>query len=349
MAIRRCPRPEWYTDSDRLRSDGFRGFYRKGCSRLACGFCGPRLADDWARAIAAAEPTLEVWLPVPDAWPWERVRKNINAVNSALRRRDPDAAAVWWAEELDGHRVIHMVRRDSEESFEPFESAARRRGFRGLSRSPLDEDTLVLFALSVLAPLRDAVYIAAYEVARDRMRAHLNLQGGGEENKKPRFAHVSGEYFGPGTWKRPAVKQALARTSLWRNRPMGPVRVEDEVRAIGSEGGEVDLVWHDESWWNDHESSDARIREGYEPQLNPYNPPDDVDAGELRRLEEAIRRANHPRSEEGDQGTSSDSAAQESLILAQVLDGLDLSIGTEPVPLSDWEVRHITRDLARPA
>jgi len=71
----------------------------------------------------------------------------------------------------------------------------------------------------------------------------------------------------------------------------------------------------------------------------------DVDAEELRPLEEAIRRAGHPRSEEEDEGSSWDWAAQESLILAQVIEGLDLSVGTEPASLSNWEVRRITRDL----
>lgn len=206
----------------------------------------------------------------------------------------------------------------------------------------------MLFGLSVLAPLRDAVYIATYEIARDRMKAHWDLQGGGEANSKPRFAHVSGEYFGPGTWRRPAVKQALARTSRWRNRPMGPVRHEDDIRAIGSDEGEIDLVWHDEAWWKDYESAHSGTEEYFDPGLNPYDPPEDADPGELRRLEEAITRAEHPRSGEADERTSRDSAAQEVLILAQVLDGLDLSVETEPVPLSDWEVRRITRDLAQP-
>lgn len=336
-------------DPDRLRSRGDRGFHRKGCSRLSCGFCGPRLADDWARAIAAAGPTLEAWLPVPDPWPWERVRKNINAVNSALRRLDPDEAAVWWVEDLNGHRVLHMVRRDSEESFEPLDSAARRRGFRGITRRPLDEDSVVLFGLFILSPLRRALDLPAYELARDAMQAHLNLQGAGEENSKPRFAHVSGEFFGPGTWRRPAVKQALARTSRWRNRQLGPVRHEDDIRAIGSDEGEIDLVWHDEAWWKDYKLSEARlIREGYEPRLNPYNPPEDVDPRELRRLEEAIREAKYPRAAVETWGPDDLSAYQQESILAQVLEGLDLSVGNEPVPPTDWEVRHITRDLARP-
>lgn len=345
MAIRRCPRPEWYYDPDRLRVQGHRGFYSRACSRLSCGFCGPRLADDWAQAIAAAGPTLEVWLPVPDPWPWERVRKNVNAVNSALRRTDPHAAAVWWAEELEGHRVIHMVRRDSEESSETIESAARRRGFRGLSQSPLDEYTMVLFGPSVLSALRKAIDLALYGLARDAMQAHLNLQGGGETNKKPRLAHVSGGYFGPGTWKLPAVEQALARTSRWRNRPMGSLRHEDDVPAIGSEGGEVDLVWHDEAWWEDYESAGPRIKKDFDPGLNPYDPPEDADPGELRRLEEAIREANYPRAAAEAWGPDDLSAYQQESILAQLLDGLDLSIDREQVPLSDWEVRRITRDL----
>ena len=296
MAIRRCPRQESYTDPDWLRVHGYRGFHRKGCSRLSCGFCGPRLAEDWARAIVAAEPTLEAWLPVPDPWPWERVRKNVNAVNSALRRRDPDEAAVWWVEDLNGHRVIHMVRRDSEESFEPLDSAARRRGFRGITRRPLDENSAVLFGLFVLSHLRTALDLPAYELARDAMQAHLNLQGAGEKNSKPRLAHVSGAFFGPGTGSGPAVKQALPRTSRRRNRPMGPLQSEDDVPGIGGDEGEDDLVWQDEAWWNDTELSEARlIKEGYEPRLNPYNPPEDVDPRELRRLEEAIREAKYPR------------------------------------------------------
>ena len=78
VATHRCPRPESYTDTDRLRVHGRKLSHAKGCGANSCGFCGPRLADDWARAITATQPSHRISLPISPNLSWSPLRKRVN-------------------------------------------------------------------------------------------------------------------------------------------------------------------------------------------------------------------------------------------------------------------------------
>src|SRR3954471_14190757 len=104
MAIRECPRPETYTDPNRVQ--GKRLSYEKGCRNNTCGYCGPRLADDWARAVTATPPDVVARLLPPDDWQWTDVRKFINRLTRRLRGIHSESGAVWWVEDVDGAREV---------------------------------------------------------------------------------------------------------------------------------------------------------------------------------------------------------------------------------------------------
>lgn len=217
-----CPRSQPVPLQRNRKGHVIRGGFDRGCGLIECGFCGPRLAEDWARAIAAREPDTLVTLHPPVA---ERgvLRKRINRFLSELRSKLGDPAeSVWWVERETSTSVqevrIRLVRRGSRLGEMPaaFTELARARGLaatrpeaeRAYQYAPVAWSNNVLLR-SILPLPRAGLDASTYGAAKAYMSLHRSMNGRD-------IAHRTDGYFVDAGGRRLPVARLLRATSTRR-------------------------------------------------------------------------------------------------------------------------------------
>lgn len=289
----------------------------KGCGTNTCGFCGPRLADDWARAITAARPTLAADLGVPALFTWHTARKAVNALMKRLRTQVPEIECAWWSERVSvTGRVIKLVARDEDRlDLTAFDKSAKSVGFGPVLPSPKPEPEgdaelwLAELRSGTLRGLRSLIDAPTFTLATNEMTSYTEWNRE-RDARWAKLAHHSRGYFHDSSGNTDPQSRALAAASAHRNGPGGEV----EAWALHTvpyekEPGEFDIIWHDELWWETWRLRPGHVRQLVPVGLDPFDPASDPVA--LRELEERRWDAEHPTSDDPgySEEEASDSAA----------------------------------------
>jgi hypothetical protein len=303
MAVRRCPRPEFYTDPERLRVEGTKTAWSKGCGNHSCGFCGPHLADDWARAIVDARPDLVIRMPIAQCQSWQELRKDVNNLLYERRKKGASAAAAWWVESPEkGAKDLVYVERGGPEDLDVFRRQARSRSFPSAYFSPkpdeLGDGEMWTWSLerSLLHRVRAEIEAVTYSLAEQVMGAHIELnRPPGERHHRSTLIHTSRGFLEDERAGGSARDAALRRVSKWRNRERGEMLALSQHKVMGMEPDEPDLVWHDEVWWSVWGAhAHRRGWDAADMGLNIFDPPEDADPMTVRREEERYWSLAHP-------------------------------------------------------
>lgn len=274
----------------------------KGCGAYPCGFCGPRLADDWSRALIAAEPNLELILPIRECSGWTDLRTRVNRLTAVLRRAYGGAEAAWWVERASsGTTNVRYVARVV--GLEDVSKATEVMGrFPGAVMSVRPDEEidrgLWLVTRRLLENLSDQVYAPTYSSAATAMEEHLALNGPGPSSAE--LVHTSDGFFGIKSGEPVRRSDALRAVSLWRNRPGGPIEASHGTVGPGQKW-QPDPVWHDATWRAVESAFPRRIVDEYE-ELPNSAPANDPEAQE--EWEEALGQAD-------DHGVDADDPAHE--------------------------------------
>jgi len=260
MASRCCPRPESIV-----------GWRWKGCGIATCGCCGPRIADDWARAIVAARPDAYVEIPLRDLT-FGVTRDRMKRFVSDLRAEAGVLESVWWVEKDEvGDLYVPIITRGSPWDMADFRNLAHARGLNrrvitSFEWCPDDPWAAQAWRESLLDWMlrtpRAGLASPVYRKAKEQVVLHKRLNG-----RDP--AHPSKRFFTSASGDPLSRETALRRTSRWRSGRgwllecfEAEILVLDEAdRRSGR-----DLVWHDHLWWSEyrlrHHPSDSGVLVG---------------------------------------------------------------------------------------
>jgi hypothetical protein len=188
LFIRRCPTPRWAGESDGSPF-AFMGEGRPreaidfvDCQRETCGYCGPRRAAIWARAVYLAEPThlAEVTMPHLER---ELLAKRVNRLLSEAKV----GAAAWYVhqrQEEVGLLVRFAIRNQlpapkiHTHVWTPFADAALRQGaLQAYWFGAVDEPSFSELFLAHLQPVPGPHGLVRIQRGLDEMTWHRELNG----------------------------------------------------------------------------------------------------------------------------------------------------------------------------
>jgi hypothetical protein len=229
----------------------------RGCELSVCGFCGPREADDWARAIVASSPQVEVKFPMPGLLPPD-IGGRMKRFISELRKRVGVVESVWWIERRFDPvcLVVRYLQWGSEWDLGDFRKLAGDRGLgRTLTSFRWREDAWTSTEWtddlldSTLSLPRAGMSARTYGAAQACVASHKEMNGRDT-------AHPSKNFFRDETLRRLTRHEALRAASVWRGRRGLPPRCAsieleqlDEDDVVDNLGR--DVKWHDATWLAD--------------------------------------------------------------------------------------------------
>lgn len=257
----------------------------KGCGIATCGCCGPRIADDWARAIAAARPDASAEIPLRDL-EYRVTRDRMKRFVIDLRKAAGVLESVWWVEKDDvGDPYLGLVMRGNQWVLADFRDLAHA---RGLNRRPItsfdwcppdDPSAAEAWRQSLLdwtlRTPRAGLASPVYAKAKEQVVLHKRLNGRD-------LAHPSKGFFTSASGDPLSRETALRRTSRWRHRGGWLLECFEAEILVPDEADRQsprNLIWHDSVWRSErrlrHQASD--LEPLVEADDEAVDPPIDAD------------------------------------------------------------------------